>query len=418
MADPLRIVSLCSGVGMLDVGVELGLAYLGIPSRVLCYVEREAFAASRLLERMEDEALEPSPVWCGDLQAVRWSRFRGMADLVVAGFPCQPVSVAGKQLATDDERWIWPHIADAIRDVRPRFVFLENVRGLLAGHGGLDAVYASLAGLGFHAERSLLSAQAAGASHQRERVFILAYRPGGRLGERGQSPERNGLAHWSNAKLADGARNGCSGGDLHEPARRLDPNDARWSGADVADGEREGWGFSPLSDEAGFCGMEEQGEPWRSERGRDALGRSFVERERVAVPSDQRRERSTQAGREALARTEHASVMGDAERARPQGPGSRFEERRRVSGASSADGRNDALPLFAPGPLDPRWARIIAYRPDLAPAIEPGLRVLVDGLAYVVDESRADQLRAGGNGVVPAQAACALVELARRAGII
>jgi DNA (cytosine-5)-methyltransferase 1 len=53
----------------------------------------------------------------------------------------------------------------------------------------------------------------------------------------------------------------------------------------------------------------------------------------------------------------------------------------------------------------------------LSPAIEPGFRLLVDGLALVVDQSRADQLRCAGNGVVATQAATAFVVLARRLGI-
>lgn len=70
--------------------------------------------------------------------------------------------------------------------------------------------------------------------------------------------------------------------------------------------------------------------------------------------------------------------------------------------------------LFAPGPLDQRWPRIIADAPYLAPAIEPGVRMLVNGVAYLVDESRTNQLREVGNGVVALQAAAAFVELVRR----
>jgi hypothetical protein len=73
--------------------------------------------------------------------------------------------------------------------------------------------------------------------------------------------------------------------------------------------------------------------------------------------------------------------------------------------------------LFAPGPDDSRWPDIIAERPDLAPATEPGVRGVVDGYPVVVDESRANQLRAIGNGVVPLQAATAIVCLMRRLGL-
>lgn len=90
----------------------------------------------------------------------------------------------------------------------------------------------------------------------------------------------------------------------------------------------------------------------------------------------------------------------------------------------------EILPLFAPGPSDPRWARYIgagrigtwersvtddeAGSCPWAPATKPGVRMLVDGMAIVVDESRRDQLRAVGNGVVPLQIAAAIVGLIRR----
>jgi site-specific DNA-cytosine methylase len=71
--------------------------------------------------------------------------------------------------------------------------------------------------------------------------------------------------------------------------------------------------------------------------------------------------------------------------------------------------------LFAPGPLDPRWPRIVADYPHLAPATEPGVRGVADGFAWLVDESRRHQLRAIGNGAVPLCFAVAARTLARRA---
>lgn len=71
---------------------------------------------------------------------------------------------------------------------------------------------------------------------------------------------------------------------------------------------------------------------------------------------------------------------------------------------------------FAPGPSDEVWEAYCFYFPFLAPAVESGVCMLADGLAVVVDESRTDQLRAIGNGVVALTAACAYVQLARRAG--
>lgn len=73
--------------------------------------------------------------------------------------------------------------------------------------------------------------------------------------------------------------------------------------------------------------------------------------------------------------------------------------------------------LFAPGPADPRWPGILTEWPHLAPATEPGVRLLVDGVALLVDESRNHQLRQIGNGVCPLQAAAAVATLLLRAGI-
>ena len=86
------------------------------------------------------------------------------------------------------------------------------------------------------------------------------------------------------------------------------------------------------------------------------------------------------------------------------------EGRKAAHGYAGLEGRE----IFAPGPLDPRWARIIADAPYLAPATEPGVLMLAHGMAYLVDESRTNQLREIGNGVVPLQAAVAFVGLARR----
>lgn len=89
---------------------------------------------------------------------------------------CQPVSVAGKQLGNEDERWMWPHVLRVVRDVEPAFVFLENVRGLFTS--GFGEVLHGLADAGFDAEWGVFSAEGVGAPHRRERVFVLGYRRG------------------------------------------------------------------------------------------------------------------------------------------------------------------------------------------------------------------------------------------------
>ena len=167
VATPLSMLSLCSGIGGLDLG-----ACRAIGGRVVAYCERDPYAASVLLARMEDEALEPAPVWVGDLRELDAEPLAGV-DVVCAGYPCQPFSTAGNRQGEDDERHLWPEVLRIIRVVRPRYVCLENVAGHVSM--GLDRVLGDLAELGFDAEWSVLRAADVGAPHQRRRVFVLAY---------------------------------------------------------------------------------------------------------------------------------------------------------------------------------------------------------------------------------------------------
>jgi DNA (cytosine-5)-methyltransferase 1 len=98
-ADRLDYISLCTGAGGLDLGVELA-----IPSaRAIVLVEREAPSVATLVAAMEAGCLAPAPVW-SDVRSLDGRRWRGCVDGVVGGIPCQPHSVAGKRLGRDDPR--------------------------------------------------------------------------------------------------------------------------------------------------------------------------------------------------------------------------------------------------------------------------------------------------------------------------
>ena len=121
-------LALCAGVG----GLELGLS-LAIPGyRTVGYVERDTYAAATLVARMADSALDTALVW-DDITTFDGRPWRGVVDIVSAGFPCQPWSAAGQRRGTKDKRWLWPDIARIVREVGPMLVYLENVPGLLAG---------------------------------------------------------------------------------------------------------------------------------------------------------------------------------------------------------------------------------------------------------------------------------------------
>lgn len=161
----LHTLSICSGIGGLDLGVSRVL-----DTRVVCYVEREISVAGILVERMAEGALDEAPIY-SDLAACDGRPWRGSVDLITAGLPYQPFSVAGKQRGEADERYIWPEFFRIISEVRPAMVFLENVPGILKW---FETIGEQLSALGYEFEAGLFSAAEVGAPHKRERFFCLA----------------------------------------------------------------------------------------------------------------------------------------------------------------------------------------------------------------------------------------------------
>jgi DNA (cytosine-5)-methyltransferase 1 len=210
-------LALCAGVGGLELGLSLALGRMEY--RTVCYVERDAYAAAVLVARMADAALDCAPVW-DDVATFRGAPWRGVVDIVSAGFPCQPWSVAGKHAGATDTRWLWPDVARVVREVEPVAVFLENVPGFLAG--GLGHVLGDLATLGFAAEWDCFRASDVGAPHRRKRLFLLAHAHGSR-----QRVERV-------SGLRDG--NGAARGDHADGPR----GEGHFLGVGLADPERPG----------------------------------------------------------------------------------------------------------------------------------------------------------------------------------
>jgi len=163
-------LSLFSGA---DGGL-LGTLLLGW--RCLGYVEWETYCQRVLEQRIVDGILDHAPIF-GDVREFVQSgaarEYRGAIDVVTAGFPCQPFSWAGSKRGADDERNMWPATIAVLREVRPRFAFLENVPGLLA-HPYFGTVLGDLAEAGFDARWGVLGADDVGAPHLRKRLWIRA----------------------------------------------------------------------------------------------------------------------------------------------------------------------------------------------------------------------------------------------------
>jgi DNA (cytosine-5)-methyltransferase 1 len=170
--QPATSIDLFAGAAGLTLGIKLA-----VPScRTLCYVEREGYAASVLVARMEESHLDHAPVW-DDVATFDGRPWRGRVDLISGGFPCQDISNAGKRAGINGNRsGLWREFARIIDETQPRFVFVENVAALASR--GLDAVLGDLAALGFDAEWTTVRASDVGAPHQRNRLFVLAYSQG------------------------------------------------------------------------------------------------------------------------------------------------------------------------------------------------------------------------------------------------
>lgn len=377
MAVPaFRMLSLFSGVGGLDLGLKLAAPN----GRTVCYVEREAHAASALVARMADGALDDAPIW-DDVTTFNGRPWRGVVDCVIGGFPCQPWSVAGARRGTEDERWLWDHIARLVREIEPGWVFLENVPGFLLG--GLEHVLRDLAALGFDAEWGVLGAADAGAPHKRDRLFILAHARRQRDGAHQPEPVAWGSgaanARVGRSPVADPA---CGG-------RESDGDGLKWP---VADGRERP---SAVLADAG------RAERWGQDAGRGPCERAVV------TGAGTGRESEPQRG------VFHAALAGlEGRRAELPGPtGGRVADAtrhgRREGRAESERRRPEpactGVPLWPPGPAD-----VSAWR-GMPPDLEPAICRMADGLAY-----RVDRLRATGNGVVPVVAAMAFLALHRR----
>jgi DNA (cytosine-5)-methyltransferase 1 len=417
------VLSLFSGVAGLDLGLRVAFG-----ARTVCHVEREAYCAAVILARMEDSSLEPAPIWCGDVREFDGREWRGRVDAVAAGWPCQPFSVAGKRGGESDERHLWPEVLRVLRESEAGILFGENVPGHVSL--GFAGVLGDLAALGFDAEWGCFTASEAGAPHRRERLFVLAYTALGRerLRLRLGTEERAGAESGAEGRGADVADTGRpDGGRQDERREPLGRDAAAGSGTGVADAEECG------HDRAGSA---RRGRPEPAGEGIDVAGADGCDT--------------------GLAQPERPGLEG-RERGVLEEPG---------EGRPDADAGGSGLPPWPPGPVDfEGWHRVLAVRPDLAPALpaaldhrlveaelsralrvratgrnrrarkrsarrfaealmgtlraplESAFREHAHGLFPGMDRAmsnRADRLRALGNAVVPAQAALAFRELAAR----
>ena len=172
----MRELHLFAGAG----GGILGGMLLGhLP---VCAVEIDAYCRKVLAARQADGWLPGFPIY-EDVRQFDGRPWRGRVDVVAGGFPCQPWSTAGKRKGTDDPRHLWPEMARIVEEVRPKYVFAENV-----SLAALEEPWRDLRGLGYRVAPAIcVAASDVGAPHLRKRWWLLAAdADGGRRQERAQ----------------------------------------------------------------------------------------------------------------------------------------------------------------------------------------------------------------------------------------
>ena len=166
--EKLRHGSLFSGIGGFDLAAE----WMGWDNVFHC--EWNEFG-QKVLKHYWPQAESFS-----DITKTDFTKYYGTVDIITGGFPCQPYSSAGKRKGKEDERHLWPEMCRAIREISPRFVVGENVRGLTNWNGGMvfEEVCAELESYGYQVAPVIIPACAVGAPHRRERIWFVAYADG------------------------------------------------------------------------------------------------------------------------------------------------------------------------------------------------------------------------------------------------
>ena len=230
--DILTHLDLCSGIG----GFHLAAEWAGF--QTAGFAEIEPYCCKLLAEKW------PEIKNYGDLRTADFSPFTGKITVLSAGVPCQPASLAGKRKGKDDSRWLWDDVCRVIELVRPAWCIFENPPGILT-LGEFRGILLRMESEGYQIGIWQVPANAVGAKHRRQRVFIVANagsRRCDRQGERQDQQSGRTETIGSSQTLAD-AEGNATGATVrarerdtrlawkqrsNSGRRRLLPRRARW----------------------------------------------------------------------------------------------------------------------------------------------------------------------------------------------
>jgi len=185
--------SLFSGIGGFDLAAE----WMGWENIFHC--EWNPFGQKILKHHF------PNSISYNDITKTDFSIHRGKIDILTGGFPCQPYSSAGKRLGKADERHLFPEMLRCIKEVQPRWIIGENVRGLLNWNGGMvfHEVCDDLEREGYEVQPFLIPAAGVGAPHQRYRIWFVAFNATNTNGIGQECKVENGNMEWKRFGQSD-----------------------------------------------------------------------------------------------------------------------------------------------------------------------------------------------------------------------
>lgn len=119
----------------------------------------------------------PKSISYSNIKTTNFKIHANQIDILSGGFPCQPFSQAGKRRGSNDDRHLWPEMFRAIREIKPRWIVGENVRGIISWSNGLvfDEICINLEVEGYNVQTFIIPAAGVNAPHKRERVWFIAY---------------------------------------------------------------------------------------------------------------------------------------------------------------------------------------------------------------------------------------------------
>ena len=209
----MRHGSLFSGIG----GFEIAAEKMGWTNVFHC--EKNPFGQKVLKHHF------PNSISYDDIKQTDFSIHRGEIDILTGGFPCQPYSSAGLRLGKNDERHLFPQMLRAIKEIKPKWVIGENVRGLLSWNEGMvfHEVHADLEREGYEVQSFLIPAASVNAPHKRDRVWFVAHSVGLRLEHtedarniQGSPTEAQGERSQSSEPIKTNGHNEDAANSLHE----------------------------------------------------------------------------------------------------------------------------------------------------------------------------------------------------------